>query len=128
MHRRLPHARSHARANVTGVDAAAPFEPHVLPGLGGAIGNLGVRLCNAETGNGSHRVSTEGNARSHLTEGRCGFEELDVEMGMAAQIQCQGDAGNTAADDADTQGRLGDHVCTHDVVVGVKSSWAHEKY
>ncbi|WP_244529018.1 MULTISPECIES: hypothetical protein [Pseudomonas] len=47
---------------------------------------------------------------------------------MAAQIQCQGDAGNTAADDADTQGRLGDHVCTHDVVVGVKSSWAHEKY
>ncbi|MNP44489.1 hypothetical protein D3C76_1383540 [compost metagenome] len=128
MHRRLPHARGHTGADVAGVNAAAPLEPDVLPRFRSAVGHLPVGLGEPQAGDGPDRVGAEGNTRAHFTEGRGGLEQLDVEVGVTAQVKRQGDAGDTAADDADTQGRLLAHVRTHDGVVGVAPSWRADKY
>ncbi|MDT4878427.1 hypothetical protein FQZ97_1140250 [compost metagenome] len=80
VHRGLPHARRHAGADVAGIAAAAPFEPHILPRLRSPVGDLPIGLGQPETGNGPDRVGAEGNARAHFTEGRGGFEQLDVEV------------------------------------------------
>jgi hypothetical protein len=98
---RLTYTFGHTGAQVPCVFAAAPFEPDILPRCWRSVSDELVGFGQAKPFDSPYGIGTKGDTRAYLAERRSGFEELNIKMGMTAQIQCQGDAGNTTTNDTD---------------------------
>ncbi|MNR24830.1 hypothetical protein D3C85_1419350 [compost metagenome] len=131
VYRRLPYPFGQAGAQITGIFTTTPFEPDVLPGILRLVGNLAVGFGNTQARDGTNGIGAEGDTCSNLAEGWSRFEQLHAQVRMTAQVQGQGHAGDTAANDADLQFGL---RSTHSklpmrlIVIGVARSSLSERY
>ncbi|MNE70792.1 hypothetical protein D3C80_1666130 [compost metagenome] len=98
VHRGLANALCNAAAQILRITPIAPLEPHVLPRRWGAVGNLAIGFGDAQPSNGTHGIGTKRHARPHFTKRGGRFEQLDVQMRMAAKIERKCDTCDTTTD------------------------------